>query len=101
MGNNLENSANVIEEWNIIEENIEPDEIVGDIEEIIEPFQRDEVISNLVSGLRTVKFMQILEAASIGSLAAMQLFRSPSQEEIIDSDSEDLEISRNKLSEMP
>ena len=47
---------NIFEEWNgAIGDNPEIGDFLEDIEELIEPFQREEVISNIASGLKSVK----------------------------------------------
>ena len=52
MGNSLENAVSVFEEWDgaAIE-----GEFAEEIEEFMEPLARDEIVSNVASGLKSVR----------------------------------------------
>lgn len=55
MGNSLESSVSLFEEWDGLAETIEMGEICEDIEEYLEPLQRGEVVSSLASGIKSVR----------------------------------------------
>ena len=58
MGNSLEHSVSIFEEWNeMAGENLELGQYIEDIEEYLEPLQRDAIVSNVVDGLKSVKYI--------------------------------------------
>ena len=55
MGNSLEHSVSIFDEWNgMAGDNLDLGQYIEDIEEYLEPLQREAIISNVVDGFKSV-----------------------------------------------